>query len=185
MSSRSDRIRTALLGCAFAAILAPALASAQTAQTSYPPTVGTATMPPATPGVREFYVATVHLDGTTSTKGDAQHPPEAFPETASLPAGGGYVLTKPDANGTWNMRTFLFSPAQVTVMQGDKVVLNFIGVQGVSHRIQVEGAGAPVQLKRGEVARVEFVASQPGIVRYMSLDRQPSMQGEVLVLPKP
>ena len=28
---------------------------------------------------KEFYIATVHLDGKTSTKGDVSHSPEAFP----------------------------------------------------------------------------------------------------------
>ena len=28
---------------------------------------------------KEFYIVTEHLDGKTSTKGDASHPPEAFP----------------------------------------------------------------------------------------------------------
>lgn len=175
-----NRARAALIGSAFALCLAPGFALAQAA---YPATGSQMSLPPATAGVREFHIATVHLDGTTSTKGDDRHPAEAFP-AVPLPPGGGYVLTKPDEAGKWNMRTFLFSPAQVTVMEGDTVVLNFIGVQGPSHRILVEGAGEPVTLKRGTVARVEFVAAKPGIIRFASLDRLPSMQGEILVLAK-
>jgi plastocyanin len=85
---------------------------------------------------KEFYIATVHLDGKTSTKGDAAHPPEAFP-TQSLPSGGGIVMRQPDAEGTWQIRAFVFQPAQLTVYQGDQVTLHFLGVQGPSHTITV------------------------------------------------
>ena len=36
--------------------------------------------------IREFYIKTVHIDGQTSTKGDADHKPEPFPDTA-MPEG--------------------------------------------------------------------------------------------------
>jgi len=36
--------------------------------------------------VQDFYIKTVHLDGNTSTKGDAHHKPEPFP-SATLPMG--------------------------------------------------------------------------------------------------
>lgn len=55
--------------------------------------------------VRDFYIKTVHLDGNTTTKGDADHKPEAFP-TAPLPDGGGLVLSKPGAEGKWRIRAF-------------------------------------------------------------------------------
>ncbi|MEP9375525.1 hypothetical protein ABLE91_02330 [Aquabacter sp. CN5-332] len=180
MHLTSSQTCAALLGASLALLFMPDPASAQSA---YATPGAAATLPPAVPGTRQFYIATVHLDGTTTTKGDDKHPAEAFPN-AALPVGGGYVLTKPDESGKWNMRAFLFSPAQVTVMEGDRVVLNFIGVQGPSHRILVEGADEPVILTRGEVERVEFVARNPGIIRFVSLDRLPSMQGEVVVLAK-
>jgi hypothetical protein len=59
--------------------------------------------------VRDFYIKTVHLDGNTSTKGDADHKPEAFP-SAPLPDGGGLVLSKPDEDGKWRIRAFTFEP---------------------------------------------------------------------------
>src|SRR6476659_238257 len=64
--------------------------------------------------VRDFYIKTVHLDGNTTTKGDADHKPEAFP-TAPLPDGGGLVLSKPDAEGKWRIRAFTFEPSQIVV----------------------------------------------------------------------
>lgn len=85
--------------------------------------------------VRDFYIKTVHLDGNTSTKGDADHKPEAFP-SAPLPDGGGLVLSKPDAEGKWRIRAFTFEPSQIVVKAGEPIRLHFVGVQGMSHDIQ-------------------------------------------------
>lgn len=139
---------------------------------------------------REFYIATVHLDGRTGNKAQAAdpanffpHPAEEFP-SAALPGGGGLILKGPNDAGQWQMRAFVFSPAQVVVTEGDTVVLHFVGAQGPSHRIAVEGQPAETVVKRGETKSVEFVASKAGVVRFASLDRLPSMIGQVLVLPK-
>jgi plastocyanin len=144
---------------------------------------GTATaLPEVAPGRKEVFVVTVHVDGNTGLQASAAHPAEAFP-TAALPDGGGLVLTKPNADGQWRMRAFVFQPAQIVVEQGDVVGLNFVGVQGPSHRIAVEGVEEVLELKRGEVGRIEVQAKEPGTIRFASLDRLPSMQGEVVVLP--
>ena len=133
---------------------------------------------------KEFYIATVHLDGKTSTKGDASHPPEAFP-AQSLPSGGGIVMRQPDTEGTWQIRAFVFQPAQLTVYQGDQVTLHFLGVQGPSHTITVEGQADKFVLRRGERHSVSFVADKVGPIRFLALDRQPTMAGQVVVLPRP
>jgi hypothetical protein len=139
---------------------------------------------------REFFIATVHLDGRTGNKPQAAdptnffpHPAEEFP-TAALPGGGGLILKGPLEAGTWQMRAFLFVPAQIVVTEGDTVVLNFIGTQGPSHRIAVEGRDGEIVLKRGEMKSVVLEGVKPGVIRYASLDRLPSMVGEVLVLAK-
>jgi plastocyanin len=139
---------------------------------------------------REFHIATVHLDGRSGTKPQAAdpsnffpHPAEAFPEKP-LPGGGGLIAKGPNEAGHWQMRAFVFSPAQVVVTEGDTVVLHFIGVQGPAHRIAVEGQAAEVVVKRGETKSVELVAVKTGVIRFASLDRLPSMTGEILVLPK-
>jgi hypothetical protein len=64
------------------------------------------------------------------------------------------------------------------------VVLNFIGVQGPSHRIAIEGKDGEIVLKRGEMKSVVLEDVKPGVIRFASLDRLPSMVGQVLVLPK-
>jgi plastocyanin len=131
-----------------------------------------------------FYIATVHLDGNANIKGDAAHPPEAFP-SAGMPDGGGLLLSEPDADGDWRIRSFAFQPAQIIVHQGEQVTLNFVGVQGPSHQIAIEGQDAIIELKRGEIKSVTLQAGEPGTIHFASLSRQPSMQGQILVLPRP
>ena len=138
---------------------------------------------PAAAETREFYIGTVHLDGNTGTTASADHPAEAFPDTA-MPAGGGLILTKPNEAGNWRMRAFLFQPAQVLVRQGDEVKLTFVGVQGPVHKIKVEGVAEEIVLKRGEIRSVTLKADKPGVIAFSSVDRQPSMRGEVVVLAK-
>lgn len=132
---------------------------------------------------QEFYVVTVHIDGNTTVKGDASHPAEAFP-TMALPGGGGLQLTKPDEAGAWRVRSFVFHPAQIIVRQGDRVTLHFVGVQGPSHRIKVDGVAEEIKLARGEIKSASLVADKVGTIDYMSLDRLPSMRGQIVVLPR-
>ncbi|MEO9364415.1 MAG: hypothetical protein ABI348_10995 [Nitrososphaera sp.] len=136
------------------------------------------------PANRTFWIDTVHLDGTTNIHGDGKHPPEAFPVNATYPKGGGFVLTPPDKNGTWNFRSFTFSTSQIVVYQGDRVTLNFVGVQGPSHMIEVEGI-AMFPLTRGEVHSVTFTADKAGTINYTCHIHMPNMHGEILVLPRP
>lgn len=130
-----------------------------------------------------FYIATLHLDGKTSTKGAGDHSPEPFPATAPK-SSGGFIVKPPDPKGEWSVRAFAFHPSQVVVRQGDTVVLNFLGVQGSSHNIRVDGQPGQLALKRGEMKSVRFVADRPGTVRFVSVGREPTMQGSVLVLPR-
>jgi hypothetical protein len=145
---------------------------------------GTQPMPDWTSAPNAFYIATVHLDGNANIKGDAAHPPEAFP-SAGMPDGGGLLLSEPDADGDWRIRSFAFHPAQIIVHQGEQVTLNFVGVQGPAHEIAIEGQDDVIELKRGEIRSVTLQASEPGIIHFASLGRQPSMQGQILVLPRP
>lgn len=167
-----------LIGAAMLLLASQALA-AEKDYNQAPSPADWATMPDS-----EFYIATVHIDGKTNIKGDAGHPPEAFP-SAVMPDGGGLILTPPNADGTWNMRAFVFAPAEVTARQGDMVTLHFVGVQGPSHQIAIEGQDEVIELKRGEQQDISFEAKEPGIIRFVSLGRQPSMQGRIVVLPKP
>jgi plastocyanin len=147
--------------------------------------LGSASAQPAnSEAVREFYIKTVHIDGQTSTKGGMDHKPEPFPEDSSLPAGAGLQLSKPDADGNWRMRAFAFEPSQIVVKEGEPIRLNFVGVQGMSHTIHVEGEGVDEKftLKRGYLHTVDFTPTKPGVVEIECYDHQPSMNGEIVVL---
>ena len=131
---------------------------------------------------RDFYIVTVHYDGKTNVNGDATHKPEAFPE-AALPSSKGMWVKGPKDNGDWQVRTFVFDPAEVTVEVGDDVNLHFVGVHGGSHTVTVEGA-EPIVVKRGTSQTVSFKAQTPGIVSFVCNDHPPSMRGQVVVLSK-
>jgi plastocyanin len=132
---------------------------------------------------RDFYIKTVHIDGSTSTVGDADHKPEPFPNQA-MPEGKGLVLTKPDEAGKWRMRAFAFVPSQIVVKAGDTVRLHFVGVQGMSHSIHIRGEGVDetFTLKRGSLHSVNFSPKSPGVIEIDCADHQPSMRGEIVVL---
>ena len=72
----------------------------------------------------------------------------------------------------------MFLPAQVVAVEGDTVVLNFVGAQGPSHRIAIEGREGEIVLKRGETKSVVLDGVKPGVIRFASLDRLPSMVGQ-------
>ena len=134
------------------------------------------------PNHETFWINTVHLDGNTALHAAGMHPAEAFP-TKPLPSGGGLVLVKPDSTGAWMIRSFTFVPAQIVVHQGDFVTLNFVGVQGFHHEIEVEGI-ENFTLNRGEMHTVTFTADKIGTIDYYCHVHMPNMEGQIVVLPK-
>ena len=134
------------------------------------------------PAERVFHIATLHLYAKTNVSGAGDHSAEPLPATAPK-SSGGFIVRPPDAKGEWSVRAFVFHPAQVVVRQGDRVALNFMGVQGPSHTIAIDGQRERLSLARGEMKTVRFVAEQPGEIRFVSVGREPTMQGSVLVLP--
>ena len=135
--------------------------------------------------IAEFYITTVHVDGKTNVHGDETHSPEAFPGT-KMPEGRSLALTGPDANGAWKMRAFAFQPSQIVVKEGDDLRLHFVGVQGRSHAIHVEGDGVDKKftLTRGTIKTVDIPDAKTGVIEIECYDHQPSMNAQVLVLAK-
>ena len=166
----------------FAVLFAPGLAFAQG---SYgPAAVAPAGAPVALePGTRHFHVITVHYDGLTGLTASAAHPAEAFP-AAAMPPGGGLLLRAPNAEGNWSVRAFVFHPQQIIVQQGDRIALTFVDVQGPAFRIAVDGIAEPIAIRRGETRTVTLTAERAGRIAYRALDQQPSMSGEIVVLPR-
>jgi len=142
---------------------------------------------------KEFWINTVHLDGNTNIHPGVKcdtcpqngplHPAEQPPVNSTIPQGGGFRITEPNAVGAWDFRSFTFSPDQIVVNQGDKVTLHFIGVQGAHHVVTVEGVDT-FQLMRGQIHTVSFVADKPGTITYICHVHLPNMVSQILVLPK-
>ena len=101
-----------------------------------------------------------------------------------MPDGKGLVLTKPDEAGDWAVRAFAFEPSQIVVKAGEFVRLHFIGVQGMSHSIRVEGDGVDEKftLKREFMHTFDLTPMTPGVIEIECYDHEPSMRGEIVVL---
>lgn len=129
-----------------------------------------------TPG-RVIHMAAVEM------KGGTQKEKEPYPE-ASLPAGPGYVKTPPSAAGRWEVSTYQWSPGTIVVQQGETVTLEIVGINGDVHPSTIPGLVDSFTVKRGEVTRVTFTASKPGLYPVICTTHVPSMQGTLVVLPK-
>ena len=117
-------------------------------------------------------------------KGGVTADKEPFPSTP-LPTGGGFVLSPPDAKSQrWEVSAYVWQPSQIIVNQGDEVTLNFVGINGAAHATTIEAFGQTFTVKRGQSTRVTFVANKLGIHGIVCSQHQPSMTGELIVLPK-
>jgi heme/copper-type cytochrome/quinol oxidase subunit 2 len=130
-----------------------------------------------TPEKRVITVAAVE------PRGGANVAQEPFP-AETLPSGGGYVIRPPDQSGRWEVSTYVWMPSQIVVNQGDEVTLEFVGINGASHPTEIRGLGKTVTVKRGHVTRIEFKAEKPGVYPLICHTHQPSMRGEIVVLPR-
>lgn len=127
---------------------------------------------------RTFTVLAIEPKGGTTVD------KEPFP-AAALPAGGGYVLSQPDEKTRrWEVSAYVWQPAQIVVNQGDEVTLEFVGINGAAHATTIAAFGQRFTLKRGEVNRVTFTADKAGIFGIVCSTHQPSMSGELIVMPK-
>ena len=129
-----------------------------------------------TPG-RVIYMAAVEM------KGGTQKEKEPYPE-APLPPGAGYIKTPPNAAGRWEVSTYQWSPGTIVVKQGETVTLEIVGVNGDVHPSTIPGIVDSFTIKRGEVTRVTFTATKPGLYSITCTKHVPSMQGTLVVLPK-
>src|SRR5713101_9651334 len=108
-----------------------------------------------TPG-RVIYMAAVEMKGGTQTE------KEPYPE-APLPPGAGYVKTPPNASGRWEVSTYQWSPGTIVVKQGEPVTLEILGVNGDMHPSTIPGIVDSFTVKRGEVTRLPFTPTKPGL----------------------
>lgn len=126
---------------------------------------------------RVIYMAAVEM------KGGALKEREPYPE-APLPSGGGYIKSPPNASGRWEVAAYQWSPATVVVQQGEMVTLEIVGVNGDQHPSTIPGLVDSFTVRRGQITRVTFAATEPGLYPIICTTHQPSMQGTLVVLPK-
>jgi plastocyanin len=115
-------------------------------------------------------------------KGGTTVDKEPFP-SAALPAGKGYELKAPNAEGRWEVSTYRWQPSQIIVNQGDEVMLEILGVNGAEHPAVIDGYNVNFTVKRGELTIVTFTADKAGVFPFRCGTHQPSMVGELIVLP--
>lgn len=116
-------------------------------------------------------------------KGGATMDKEPYP-SAPLPPGPGYVRKAPDAGGRWEVSAYQWNPGTIVATEGERLTLEIIGINGDIHPSYIEGHAADFVVKRGEVTRVTFTASKPGIYPIVCRTHLPSMQGHLVVLPR-
>ena len=129
------------------------------------------------PGERTIYLTAIEPKGSTTVD------KEPFPE-AGLPPGGGYGLKEPDDTGAWTVETYAWLPSEITVVEGDKVTLQVLGVNGAVHPSRIEGYDVTFEAKRGHLTTVTFTADKAGVYRILCDAHQPTMTGTLIVLPK-
>ena len=116
-------------------------------------------------------------------KGSAEVSKEPFP-SAGLPEGGGYGLK--DATGDppkWEVEAYAWAPASFTVVEGDSVTLQIIGVNGSKHDAELEGHDQQFTVTRGAISTTTFTAGEPGIYRLVCQTHAPNMTAQMVVLP--
>ena len=126
---------------------------------------------------RFFTIAAVEPKGGTTTD------KEPFP-AAALPEGGGYVIKKPDQTGRWEVSAYVWQPSQIIVTEGDEVTLEFVGINGAEHPTSIVGYDKTLVLKRGHVVRIEFKADKAGLFSIQCGTHKPTMEAELVVLPR-
>jgi len=132
-----------------------------------------------------FDISMIEIKGST----DGIPPPEDNP--LDLSAGYRYKAPgeyDPDNPDKWQVASYMFSPATMTVVQGDKVTLRIFGVNGDVHTVWLEAPDGSIVvdatiMNRGREYNVEFAADQAGSYTLHCGNHAPTMTAMILSLP--
>lgn len=137
------------------------------------------------PGEVTFDVNLIEVKGST----DAIPAPEVDPGDLSK----GYRFKapgEPDPSNPakWEVSSYMFSPAAMTVAQGDKVTLRIFVVNGDEHTVSVKTpdrttAVRAEKMNRGREYTLTFTADKAGYYILHCDEHEPTMAGKILVLP--
>ena len=75
-------------------------------------------------------------------------------------------------------------PGTIVVRVGETVTLEIIGVNGDVHPSTIPGIVDAFTVKRGQVTRVTFTATKPGLYPITCSKHTPNVQGTLVVRPK-
>lgn len=110
--------------------------------------------------------------------------PDTLDRFPDLFAMGGYRMEPPNEEGEWYARAYQWQPSTIVVNQGERVLLEFFGINGDEHPSEIEGYDIEFTVRRGEITQVPLEATEAGIFRFSSLLRLPTMVGQIVVLPE-
>ncbi len=140
------------------------------------------------PITHHIFVSLIEVKGGTTA--DKLPPPAQNPKDLSK----GYDFKGPgtadrNAPHRWEVSTYMFAPAFVTVREGDEVVLTVFVVNGDQHEVVIKAPdGTTVVPKaiwnRGREYHVRFVAERAGPYQLLCSSHAPSMTATFLALPK-
>lgn len=138
--------------------------------------------------LRTIFMTAYEVKGTTTT--DKLAPPAENP--AEISKGYGYKApgqADKSAPAKWEVSSYMFNPASVTVREGDTIDLTVFVVNGDEHEAWVTAPDGRVVVpkrmwRRGHEYRAHFRADRPGAYQLMCSSHAPSMLATFLVLPR-
>jgi len=151
--------------------------------------LATASLAQTGPSAHAIFMTAMEVKGGTSA--DQLVPPAVNP--ADLSKGYGFKAPgeadKRDPK-RWEVSSYVFSPAFVTVRQGDKVDLTIFVVNGDAHRdnwiADPEGRKivSDITFNRGREYKLSFVAEKAGAYHLTCSEHAPTMVATILALPR-
>lgn len=133
-----------------------------------------------------FYISEIEIKGAT----DGIAPPDIDPTTLSK----GYRFKPPgkyDPNNPkkWQVSSYMFSPAFMSVFQGDTITLQVFVLNGDKHVNWVEAPDGSVAVpehisNRGREYKTIFKAEQAGYYYLRCDEHEPTMRAVILSMPR-
>jgi plastocyanin len=141
------------------------------------------------PTTHTIFMTAMEVKGGTSA--DKLAPPAVNPADLSK----GYGFKGPgEANKSdpkrWEVWSYIFSPAFLTVRQGDKVDLTIFVVNGDTHAdsflADPDGRKivSDITFNRGREHKISFVAEKAGAYQLTCAEHAPTMSATILALPR-
>jgi plastocyanin len=138
-----------------------------------------------TPITHTIFMTALEVKGSTDKLTPPDHNPKDLSKGYGYDAPGEFDKTNPKK---WQVASYLFNPAFVTVRQGDTVKLTVFVVNGDTHDVKVvdpEGKKvvADTVWNRGREYHTSFTAEKVGVYQLICSEHAPTMTANFLVVP--